>query len=93
MFNAICFTFSLLQIMLIFGPHGHCTIDPGEFHLYMAKSAYHKDASFRIQLEELLLSVQKHMTPFILQNIINNSNIKHLEHEYATRESPNNCAV
>jgi hypothetical protein len=53
MFNAICFTFSLLQIMLIFGPHGD--------HLYMAKSAYHKDASFRIQLEELLLSVQKHM--------------------------------
>ena len=85
MFNAICFTFSLLQIMLIFGPHGD--------HLYMAKSAYHKDASFRIQLEELLLSVQKHMIPFILQNIINNSNIKHLEHEYATRESPNNCAV
>ena len=65
MLNAIILSFLYYKTMLIFGPHGHCTIDPVDFHLYMTKSAYHKDASFRIQLEELLLRVQKHMIPFI----------------------------
>jgi hypothetical protein len=48
---------SVEDLLLILGPQGHDSKDPRGFHLYQTKSAFHKTASFQIQLKNLSTSV------------------------------------
>ena len=47
---------SVEDLLLILGPQGHDSKDPRGFHLYQTKSAFHKTASFQIQLKNCLSS-------------------------------------